>query len=278
MSRAATPAPPTPRTGGGRPPMDPRVRARRIAVARAEGRRRLHRLAVVVAALVLAVVAWGVVRSPVFAVHRVEVAGTERLTVDEVVTASGIERGERLWSLRPTDAALGVAGLPPVAAVEVEKRWPRTVRITVVERLPLVSAVLDDGSTALIDATGRTIATVGTAPPGLLRLEGPGPVPAPGGDLPVSARLAVAAAASLPPSLASEVQSVRWTDTGEAELGLLADRTARLGGAAALSEQFVALATVLAGGDVPEGAVIDVRVPRAPVVVPPVDTASTAAP
>jgi cell division protein FtsQ len=262
-------APPHRRTEGvTRTPMDPRVRARRIAVAKAEGRRRLHRVIGVVVVALLMLTGWGVLHSPLVSVQHVQVEGLERLSVPEVVAAGGLRRGQLLVSLDAAEVAAGVATLAPVGRVQVTRRWPRTVRITVVERLPLLAAALADGTTALVDSTGRTIDAVPEPPAGLVRVEGPTPVGPVGSSLPAEASTAVSAAAAIPPSLAAQIEVVRWNADGTASIGLLGDRTALLGSAATVPEQFLALATVLAAGGLPEGATVDLRVPRAPVVVP----------
>jgi cell division protein FtsQ len=258
------------------PGEDPRVRARRIQVARDAGRRRRHRLVALATVLLVVAAAWGVTRSPLLSVQRIEVIGTEQLTRDAVVAASGVRSGQLMVPLDVRRAAGGVAALPQVARVRVAKRWPRSVRIVVVERRPLVAGVLADGTTALIDPTGRTIAAADAPPPGLLVLTGPVPAGPPGASLPPAAHTALEAVAALPPALAGTIVAARWADDGRAELLLTDDRSALVGAAAPIADQHLALATLLASGDVPAGATADVRVPRAPVVlhIPGATTAS----
>jgi len=66
-----------------RVPMDQRVRARRVAVQRAAGRRRLRRVLLVAGSLTALLVAVAIAYSPLLAVHTVVVdgAGTEQADV-----------------------------------------------------------------------------------------------------------------------------------------------------------------------------------------------------
>ena len=74
-----------------RVPMDQRVRARRVAVQRAAGRRRLRRVLLVAGSLTALLVAVAIAYSPLLAVHTVVVdgAGTEQADVARPPTWSG---------------------------------------------------------------------------------------------------------------------------------------------------------------------------------------------
>jgi hypothetical protein len=249
-------------------PMDPRVRARRIAVAKAEGRRRLHRvLGVVVVALTI-LTGWAVLHSPLVSVQHVQVEGP-RATVG--AGGRGGRRppaGSAAGVARPREVAAGVATLAPVGRVQVTKRWPRTVRITVVERLPLLAAGTGrrhDRSRRCHGAHHRRRASsperVSSASRGPRRWVRSGPPPRRGE--PRHQRSGRHPAVAGRPDRGGPLDA-----DGSAAIGLLGDRTAVFGSAAAVPEQFVALATVLAADGLPEGATVDLRVPRAPVVVP----------
>ncbi len=251
-----------------RPPMDPRLRARRIAVARAEGRRRLHRLIAVLTVAALVLAAWGVLHSPLMAVGEVEVRGAAQTGAAAVVEAAAIPEGQLMVRLDIGAVRRRVEALPWVAEARVERRWPRTVRVSVAEREALVTAQAADGSWVLVDASGRSLASVPSPPPGYLRLSGPVPPGPPGSALPSGARGALAAAAAIPASLAGSVAAVAWEADGSVSLGLVPDGRAVLGPPDRLADKFLALGTVLATGEVAPGDVVDVQVPSAPVVRP----------
>ena len=67
--------PPPSRAGPGRPPLDPRIRERLIAVRRAEGRRRLKWLCLLLGIAALGGTVFGITHSPRLAVHHVKVSG-----------------------------------------------------------------------------------------------------------------------------------------------------------------------------------------------------------
>ncbi|HEV2310869.1 MAG TPA: hypothetical protein VGU73_10110, partial [Acidimicrobiia bacterium] len=92
--------------------MDRRVRARRVAVQRAAGRRRLRRLLVAAGVLTVLLVAVAIVYSPLLAVHTVVVdgAGTDQA---EVAQAAGIA-GKPIVLLSAGAVAASVEQVPGV--------------------------------------------------------------------------------------------------------------------------------------------------------------------
>jgi cell division protein FtsQ len=148
------------RGGGGRGGVvvDPRMRARRIRVRRETGQRRLRRFALGLAALALVVGAAAATRSPLLDVDRVEVTGTDRTSVEAVLRAVAVERGEPLLSVDLGAASRRVEELPWVDHATVARRWPSTVEVQVSEREPAALAQVTGAHVALVDAEGRVLA------------------------------------------------------------------------------------------------------------------------
>lgn len=279
---------PPPRPAPARPPlarpalpMDTRIRARRIAVVREEGRRRLRVLFGVAAVVSLGGVAAALSRSPLLDVDHVRVLGAERTAPAAVVRAGGLADQPLMVSVDTGAVSRRVEALPWVLDARAERRWPGTVRIEVTEREPAAVVPVDGGRRwALVDATGQVLAVEGERPPGLPALGGvsvPGP---PGRRLGPAARAALQVVTSLPATLAARVADVAATPTG-VELALTGPgAVVRLGEATELPAKLAALTALLArdggpgmrGDPVPGGgvfadvAVIDVRVPSAPVL------------
>src|SRR4051812_42909210 len=72
-------------------PIDPRIKERRIAVTRDEGRKRLRILGAVMAAASLAGAAVAATHSALLDVDHVRVTGTANTTQADVLRASGLE-------------------------------------------------------------------------------------------------------------------------------------------------------------------------------------------
>jgi cell division protein FtsQ len=98
-------------------------------------------------------VVWLVYFSTVLGVHRVEVEGNSLLSADQVEQAAGVELGSALAGVDIDAVAERVAALPPVASVEVERRWPRGLAIVVTERRA-VAVVQEGGALSGMDAEG----------------------------------------------------------------------------------------------------------------------------
>jgi cell division protein FtsQ len=228
-----------------RPPtvlIDPRVQARRVEVARDQGRRRRRRLLAALGVVVVVGGAFAVTQSPLLDVDEVAVAGADRSGVPAVQRAAGIVPGRPLVSVDEAAAVARVEALPWVADAEVTSHWPHTVRIRVTEREAVAVAGRGPGA-VLVDRTGQVLGpAVASELPVVLTAS----VPAAGQRLAAQSRGAVAVVAALPPVLADQVATVErqknslvvTLDDGiEVELG---DRTrlqAKSDAALALLEQ-----------------------------------------
>lgn len=114
--------------------------------------------------------AWLVLFSSVLGVRTVDVTGTRGDTSAAVRDIAAIPEGQPLARL-DTDAITDrLMALPQVESVSVQRSWPSTVRIAVVERTPVALVDLD-GAQWLIDSHGVLFAQVTTPPPGIPLLE-----------------------------------------------------------------------------------------------------------
>jgi len=211
----------------------------------------------------------GLALSPALDVDHVVVAGAVRVDRAAVERATGIERGDPLVTLDAERVATRVRSLPWIDTVAVERVWPGTVAITVVERQPVVALVRADGQASLVDAEGRVLAEVAPDAAGVLEVAGlpePGP---PGSVLAPSARQALAVASSIPAPLLAQADRLRVGDDGTLELDLVLvedgpPTVVLLGDGGDLTAKLTALATVVASVALEDLATIDLAVPSAP--------------
>ncbi len=248
--------------------VDPRLRQRRIDVARSVGRRRLRRLGVLGLLVAVAALVWVVLHSPLLDVDRVEVAGAERTAVASVVDAAGVTAGTPLVEVDAARVRARVARLPWVSGATVDRGWDGVVRVAVVERVPVAVLAAGEGS-ALVDAAGVVTAVVASRPVGLPLVATGGAAPPPGAEVPVRARRALRVVAALPDRWRGGVDTVADAGREGIELRLTGGGAILLTGSGDLALELVAAVTVVDAEGVPDGAVLDVRVPRAPVIRPP---------
>lgn len=260
------------------PKIDPRIAARRADVEAHEaaaGSRRRHRLAVATISVVVVTAATALgLLSPLVSVHSIEVRGAQRSGTAAVRAASGLSGGTPLVRIDPGKVAARIAALPWVQRARVERRWPTTVVVSVVERRPAAIAPCHAGrsSSCLVDAEGRVVAAVADAPAmaeALPRLVGVAEADEPGSAVPDTVRGALAVAVALPDALRPLVLGVR-AEGSEVALDLQAPGRAasppvvRLGAPDHIPEKLTAVTTVLARTSVNGVAVLDVRVPASP--------------
>ncbi|MGO9341997.1 MAG: cell division protein FtsQ/DivIB, partial [Acidimicrobiales bacterium] len=169
------------------PAVDPRIWKRRVAVTRAQGRKRLR---VVVAALgVCLLAAGGVValHSSLFSARHLKVIGAVHTPVAEVLALSGLSSRPPLLDIDSAAVVAHIDALPWVKSAAVSEHWPDSVTVVVTERSAL--AAVEPNSTgadtwSLVDGTGRVLADQPSRPRGLLALRVPVAPGAPGTGLP----------------------------------------------------------------------------------------------
>lgn len=251
------------------PRVDPRVAKRRQEVSRAAGRRRLRILLVLVGVIVLFGGAAGLALSPALDVDRVEVRGGGHTSLAAVLGATGLSaRGHPMVTLDRYALAGKVERLPWVESATVTRRWPNVVRISLVERVPL-GVIGVPGGVALVDRTGRVLATATAAPANTFAIAvAPGDtIPGPGRLVPPAVRDALRILGAMSKDLGGKVEAVRRLPGKPPtyELGVRGGVTIRLGEAERIGDKLAAGEAVLAAQH-SAGTIIDVRVPRSPAV------------
>lgn len=243
--------------------MDPRIEARRDAVRREHGRRRLRVLVTIAVVLGVVVGTYLAIESPFLDVDRVTVVGAAHLTPARVEAAAGIEHGDALLRVDLGAVTRRVEALPWVATASAHRDFPGTLRVEVTEARA-VAYVRARGVVAVIGPNDRVIARTRRVPKGAVPVTGVRTLPRFGDLLSPAGTTHVIEA--MPAALRPHVRSlalrpdnvVLVLDRGEIRLGTVAQPAAKLAAAVAVMEQY-------------HGApfdYIDVKVPSAPVAKP----------
>lgn len=177
-------------------PTPPRRPPRRISWPRPSQRKTRIGIGVVAFLTVLAVWIFGF--SPVFALEQVVVEGVRAVTPAQIVEVTELTSGEPLARVGLGTVEGRVRSIQAIADVEVSRRWPDTIVISVVERNRL--ALIKSGAWfEVIDETGRAFDRSKRRPPGLPLML------APEGSSRIEALEVLQA---LPPDLLAMVESV----------------------------------------------------------------------
>jgi cell division protein FtsQ len=189
-----------------RPPIDPRIRDRRIEVIRAAGRRRLRITLVIASAIVVMGLAYLAVHSPLLDVDHIRVAGEQRESVAEIERAAGVHTGDALLFVNTGAIARRIERLPWVEHASVRRDFPGTVAINVTENAPTTFVRISHKEVALLAATGRVVSYAPSAPAGAVEVLGVKTKPA------VDSVVSPAAVADvmrwLPKRLAAKIQAI----------------------------------------------------------------------
>jgi cell division protein FtsQ len=203
-----------------RPPMDTKIRRRRIDVAREAGRRRLWWILIVGGVVVVALVVLGLLTSRLFGVRTVDVTGTRYTTQAELKPIVDGIKGDPVLTLDIDAIRHRLEALPYVERAAVATKFPHTVRIDIVEREPAAAYAGDDGKWRVIDDSGSVIAVLDGQPADYPAIAGTG------GDLLAGQRApaAFAAAADLarwaPDEIRKLIDSFTVSDGGDLTMTL----------------------------------------------------------
>jgi cell division protein FtsQ len=247
---------------------EPRLRARRVEVRRAERRRRRRLLALAVSIVVLAGVAVGVLYSPLFNVDHLDIEGVRHLDPAAVAKASGLKVGQQLIDLDTSVAQRKLAGLPWVRRVTVTRRWPDTVEVRIGERQAVAVVVLAGGQQLVVTADGVVAGPAGPLDALLHQVVvDPAVHIAVGRPLPNAVAGGIEMVGALPQTIASKAQGSTVKANGDVVVALAAGASLVLGSGDDVEQKFIAAQSLL-GGSVVLSCLrtADVSVPSAPVI------------
>lgn len=113
--------------------------------------------------------------TPIMSARNIVVTGLGAVSQEEVVTSAAVQSGTPLLQVDTDAVAERVAAIRRVASARVQRQYPSTLRITVIERVPVVVKDFPDGP-HMFDRDGVDFAT-SPPPPGVpfLDAENPGP-------------------------------------------------------------------------------------------------------
>ena len=198
--------------------MDPRVRARRIAVKRAAGRRRLLWFGAVAGVVVLVVGVLGLFSSSLFAVEVVDVQGgsySEARYGDRLDQIIEEMTGKPVLLVDTLRAERDLEQIPWIERAFVDTDFPHRVLIDIRERQPLATFTGSDGRYRVIDRDGRVLDVLDGRPADYMLLTGPGP------DLEAGGLAAgpFAEAAKLVGALPAELRAITLSGSVDATTG-----------------------------------------------------------
>jgi len=187
------------------PRVDPRMKARRLAVSQARGRRRFWWVIAFVVVLLLGLGALAVFSSSVFDIERVRVTGAVNSDPTQVSEITDDLLGKAILTADLTAIADRLEKLPWVKYAQVKMDFPHTVVVQLAERTPVVAFQSSDSRWRVIDVDGRVIDVLAGRPIDYTAVFGPGPDNIAGETAPQYAKIAQFTTA-IPPMLRQRVQ------------------------------------------------------------------------
>jgi cell division protein FtsQ len=176
--------------------------------------------------------------TPIMAARNVVITGLGAVTQEEVVAAAAVKEGTPLLQVNTDDVAERVATIRRVGTARVQREYPSTLRITVVERVPIVVKDYPDGP-HLFDRDGVDFATA-PPPPNLPYLDADNP-----GPNDPSTRAALEVMTALRPEVAGQVARVSAPSVAAVTLTLVDGREVIWGTTERTEEKAQKLAALL---------------------------------
>ena len=243
LDGATATEPPLASSRGG---IDPRIRARRISVRRAEGRRRLIWAGIGGGVLLVAIAAVAVFASSIFDVREVSVQGA--VYTDPAVLQGVIDdlQGEPVLLVDTAAAQETLEAVPWVESARVATDFPHRVVIDIRERVPIATFQGGDGQFRVIDLQGRVLDVLAGQPIDYLLVTGDHPDTARGQFAGAPYAAVAELVSSLPPEIRDVTQSVGVdASTGTLTMVLANDQpdgvSVRLGDERGLDEKLARL-------------------------------------
>jgi len=245
--------------------IEPRMRERRVAVKRAQSRRRLKRVAIVAGVVLLVVAILAILGSPLFAVRAddVELFGaryTDEQRLDEIIDDAV---GTPVLRLDTDAVEAEIEAIPWVDEASVRVDFPHGLVIDIREREAWTTYQGPDGRFRVLDREGRVLDVLDMYPFAYVLIIGPDPVDLEAGDFAPQGYVAASELAkNLTGSMRGNVTQIEVTADGSRLAVHLEDgSTVLFGEARDLLAKLVRLEAVLANGEEREPGLIDVSTP-----------------
>ena len=242
--------------------IEPRMRERRVAVKRAQGRKRLKWFALVATIVVVVVGTLAVLGSPLFAIKADQVVLTGNVYADPARVEAVVDDlvGTPVLLVDTQGVERELEAIPWVDAARVRTDFPHGVTIEIREREAMATYRGPDLRFRVLDREGRVLDVIENYPLAYVLLEGPDPVDLePGEFAPRGYAAASELAKNLTGSVRGRVRSIEVTADGSSlVMHLDGDVDVRFGEARELLVKLVRLETVLSAGDAQGPGVIDV--------------------
>ena len=249
-------------TSSSKRPMDGRVRARRAAVRRALGRRRLVRLVAAIFAVIVAVVVLALLGSSWFGVRSSDVRVTGNVYTNPTQLNEIIDGvlGTPVVLVDTDALEAQIDEIAWVSESSVRTDWPFGLVIDIREREPVLSFPGQDGLFRVLDADGRVLDVIDGWPfEYLLLVSADTPNLGVAEFAPPGPTGAAALGAVLTAGIRDRVSLIEVDAAGTDLRVTLDDSTLiKFGAARELFPKLVRLETVLAAGEILPGAIVDV--------------------
>ena len=125
-------------------------------IRRAKRERRKKRKKAVLIVMLMIGICIGILFTPLFNLREIDIEGNEKVDAKTIIDASGFALGNNIFKFSLPKAGEAIAAIPYINSVELQRRLPGKMEITVTECIPLAYMQCAD-SLVVVDKDGKVL-------------------------------------------------------------------------------------------------------------------------
>ena len=127
-----------------------------IEIRREKRRRKKTRKKILVSVMLILMICIGLLFTPLFNLKEIEISGNEKVVTEDIIKASSFILGENIFKFKLNKAGEGIAAIPYINSIEIRRKLPGKMEISVTECIPLAYIKSADGM-VVVDKDGKVL-------------------------------------------------------------------------------------------------------------------------
>jgi len=127
-----------------------------IEIRRLKRKRKKTRKKILLSIMLMLMICVGILFTPLFNLHEIEVNGNLKIKTDELIKASGFIMGENIFKFKLNESGERVSQIPYVNSVFIKRKLPGRIEINVTESIPMGYISYND-KLLVVDKDGKVL-------------------------------------------------------------------------------------------------------------------------
>ena len=123
---------------------------------RAKRKRKKTRKKILLGIMLMLFISIGILFTPVFNLKEIVMTGNKKIETKTIIEKSGFIIGENIFKFKLDKAGVAIASIPYINSVEIIRKLPKKIQISVTECIPLAYIQATDGM-VVVDKDGKVL-------------------------------------------------------------------------------------------------------------------------